>query len=257
MTDLGQILQLYWLTDKESALYLALLPLGSSPISTIAKLAWLPRPTAYHCVESMIDKWVVTTIKRQNVLHCTAVLPELLYDKFQERLMVFKDSLPLFASLSWAKGAPIKMRFFEWLDEVKTLYYDQLTSSTGIRSFLGTTNISSVLMDFFRQVFLPLRVEREIVARKILTNTPQAQLFSSRDHEEYRQSLLIDSLNLWDGNEIAIYWPNKVGIALFHTTKPTGVIIENEQLYQTLSGLFELLWSTHHSVQNMDNIKSL
>jgi hypothetical protein len=51
-------------------------------------------------------------------------------------------------------------------------------------------------MDFFRQVFLPLRVEREIVARKILTNTPQAQLFSSRDHEEYRQSLLIDSLNL-------------------------------------------------------------
>jgi hypothetical protein len=51
-------------------------------------------------------------------------------------------------------------------------------------------------MDFFRQVFLPLRVEREIIARKILTNTPQSQQFAARDTDEYRQSLLIDSLSL-------------------------------------------------------------
>lgn len=177
----------------------------------------------------------------------SALDPTLQLKKQEQQLQLLKDHMPEIQALWASTTSPIQMRFFEGIEGIKQMYMDQIDSKSWLRSFLGTTNIDSDLMHFFRTEFLPQRKSNNLKARKILTDSKDSKTFIENDKKEFRTSLLIKWLQLGQGNEIVMYGPNKISIALFHTKVMLGVIIASEQLYLTLSGVFDLLRKAHKS----------
>ena len=74
------------LTDGEIKVYLALLKLGPSTNSPIARQTGLQSSTVYYCLNSLIEKGLVTYIKRGNRKYFNAVNPENLPSIIDEKI---------------------------------------------------------------------------------------------------------------------------------------------------------------------------
>ncbi len=235
-----------WLTPKEASVYLAARQYGPCPASSLARIAGIPRPTCHAILKELVQKWFCSELKRWGISVFSSLDPALQIQRQEQHLQLLKEHLPELLALGSSSGSAIQMRFFEGIEGIKQMYMDQLSSQSGIRSFLGTTNIDPDLMQFFRTDFLPQRKLKDLKAFKILTDSRDSKAFVANDKKEFRESLLIQGLTLGQGNEIVMYGPNKISIALFHTKIMLGVIIVSEQLYTTLSGVFDLLRKSYH-----------
>jgi len=60
MNEYTTLLERFGLSDKESALYMALLELGQADVAAIATKAGVKRPTAYVLLDSLKDKGFVS-----------------------------------------------------------------------------------------------------------------------------------------------------------------------------------------------------
>ena len=73
------------LSKKESKVFLELISLGASPVSTWAKRSGVNRSSMYVILERLLSEGLVTTFIHKGILHVQAIsmaeIPALLYDK--------------------------------------------------------------------------------------------------------------------------------------------------------------------------------
>ncbi|MBU6214359.1 hypothetical protein KGM48_00735 [Patescibacteria group bacterium] len=117
---LAKTLEEFGLSDKEAAVYLSLLELGPSVVSSIAKHSRINRSTVYVVLSFLAKRGFVSTSDVQNVRLYTAASPERLVkiaqesaDKYKELTATTKSLLPkLRAMQSGAKQKP-RVQFFD------------------------------------------------------------------------------------------------------------------------------------------------
>ena len=63
LNGVQNLLKQFAFTDSESAIYLAVLSLGKSKVSDIAKKANLNRTAAYACLDNLIARGLISKIK--------------------------------------------------------------------------------------------------------------------------------------------------------------------------------------------------
>ena len=100
-------LKAYGLSEKEIALYLELLPLGTVSLQEIAKRLEFPRSTVYHTLNYLIEKGLVAKIVKQKVTYYTATDPDKLQDQLIEKQKLIQEVLPELHELKKTKKEPL------------------------------------------------------------------------------------------------------------------------------------------------------
>lgn len=242
---LEEQLKKFGLPDEEARIYIALLELGTAKVSEVAKKAKINRSNTYIILEALRKKELSHISDGKKIRSYNPAPPERLIQLLEERLKkntelldVAHNILPELKSIYIGSGPKPKIRFYEGREGIKTVYEDTLTSSETIRAYASIENMHAALPNYFPEYY-KRRAAKGIHIRAIFPNTDEAKERITHNKEEERTALLVPKEEYNFSSEINFY-DNK--IAFMSLREKFGVIIESEELVNTLKKMFELSW---------------
>lgn len=233
------------LSEKEAAVYLALLELGSDTVQNIAKKSGVNRATTYVILDALKKKGVASTVEKGTKTHFQAESPDALRKliRFQEAEIKeheakLADMLPeLRGVFNRAENKPI-VRFFEGKEGLLQIVEDIFSQTPADSEVLNVYNvevINTVFTEQERSKIIQSRLKKRIRAKDIYT--------SATIGPTNKPSRLLESVQLTDATfllpgDVTIYG-NRVALSSLKD-RLSGVIIESPVIAQTLRSLFLL-----------------
>jgi sugar-specific transcriptional regulator TrmB len=236
------------LTDKEVAVYLAMLYLGPSTAQDISLRAKVNRATTYVMIDSLVDKGLASQLTKDKKTIFAAEDPfellKVLENKktdIEEKMGAARLVIPELQELFNLNRQKVAVRLFEGRESIKIIQNDLARSKT--KSFDNITNVSLALEKFplkegdHRKVYY----EKEFKVRTIFTydakkSVPHIPFLKN----EERRLLSQDKFPIF--GDILLY-DNKMSMINL-VDKIFGIIIEDEYIYKTYSTLFNLAWES-------------
>lgn len=243
--DLLHVLRAAGLDDKEAALYLAGLQLGSAPASEYAKASDLNRITTYNALEDMVKRGLFTMVKKVRGKWYAPVSPEQLAVEVRKNAEALERVLPELRSMQGSQERKPHVRFFEGWEGVRRVYEDTLTASGELLNFANSAAVRRFWPDYDEE-YVALRVERGIRLRGIAPDDAMGRRVHGEDASRKREIRLVPAREFDFTNEINIY-DSKVAICSFGTSTDRdgdmfGVIIESREVAETQRQIFEMAW---------------
>jgi len=231
------------LSDKEAAVYEAILEIGSSTIQPISKQSGIKRTSIYYFINHLVELGLVEVAKVRGRLCYKALPPTRMISLQQQRLAELQESLPQFMSIYNVSTNKPKISYYEGPEQIKNIVLEETRCK---KEALYIWPAKDVMDSIGGTEFM------EILDRRRKENGTFLKLIRFRDKEIpfYR----FDQTEKQDLREIryapagttfpmaiAIYDTGKVG---FLTTRKEGfgIMIESEELVQAMRFLFELFW---------------
>ena len=122
----AKILEELGLSEQEAKAYLALLKLGGSNASAVAKEIGVKRTTIYPILTSLANKGVATVYFRKNNKFYYAQKPHKLHSLFEKKLESFESMIPFLESMEKKEVQKIGLRFIETKEELQKFYDEVL-----------------------------------------------------------------------------------------------------------------------------------
>lgn len=234
----------FGLSDKEANVYIALLELGRSTVSTISREANINRTTGYDILSSLVGKGLVRVSGKEPKQEYIAESPDTLVALLDKRLQDTKDDIekaralvPELKSMHRVGDRP-QIRFYEGIEGLKQVYEDTLTSTMPIYAYAAYEDMHGTLGDYFPRYY-ERRAEKGILARGIVPRTPLTLERMKRNKEEMREAAVIPKEKFDISPDIEIY-DNKVMIASWR--EKLGIIIESAEIAHAMKTIYELAW---------------
>ncbi len=244
MIDQKQLTELGFV-EKEASVYLALLELGPSTATEIARRAGINRTTSYDILDSLIKESLVNIADNSKIQKYIAANPEKVIaflenkiKKDKEMLKIAQGLLPQLLSVYNIKEKP-KVRFYEGRDGMKEAFEDTLSAQKEILAFAVGEDIFKTLSEEYVRNYFKRRAEKNIGVRVIAPDTPESRSIIINDTKELRTSLLVPADKFYFSVEINIY-NNKIMIASWR--EKFALIIESLEIADAQRKIFELSW---------------
>ena len=241
-------LQSLWLTKNESEIYTTLLWVWKSPASAIARRTWIKRVTVYACIDTLIEKWLITWIEQWNVKLFSALDPDKLaeisrkkIEKERSKFMMSQKIIPFLQQLSGKEISKPKVSFYEWAEQLMDIFEETLHAEGEIKAFISTKKISPKLKDFLVNKYSGIRKKRGIYAKVIAPKNHITENYQKLDKEEYRTTKLANSDILKLDTEIDIF-DDKVAFLWVKEEDEIWVLIKNKSIADSMRKIFDALW---------------
>ncbi len=233
------------LTKKEAAIYLALIGLGPSPISSIMERAGLNRTTGYDIVNGLIAKGLVRETAKRGKKMFIAEPPDRLVrfaerhvQEWQRRSVIAHTFVPVLSALHrTTEGRPL-IRYFEGIEGLKEIYEDSLRAKDVIRAYSSVEEMKTLMYRYAERYFRR-RTERKIFIRAITKESFYARQLKRVQGKFYRELRLVPA-DKFDFTLERYIYNNKVAYMSFRDR--FGVIIESQDIAHTEKYIFELAW---------------
>lgn len=251
-TSLLLTLQNYGFGEKEAKIYLAALELGSSPASTIARHSCIKRVTAYTILKDLKNRWIVNVLERNDITYFSVVSPKILLDFLEQKFLEFKDKAPALLALVEKIGSAPKIHYLEGIGWLETLFADFGSSTEDMRVILWTPKKHKQTFLWYTWLYRLLRKKKWLISRRIITADDVDVKKEWLDDKQYgRKTVVIHDFPFPIHADINIYWPGRISILFFDKNDmPHAIIIENNEVYTTLAGIFEYLRKLHTRKKN-------
>ena len=237
--DLNLALKEFGLTEKEIAVYLALLQLGEVTLQEVAKRVEFPRSTVYNTLSYLTGKGLVARIVKRGVSYFSASDPEKLVDKIDEKKRLIEAILPELSSLRKAMKEGSSIEIYEGFKGVYTIVSDIFKIKQEIYYFGGYVKSLDVLKHLPEHA-RTMRLERGIKA-KIVIDPADEEIFHTAKYKKLTEIRFLDSLK--DFPAMIFIYGNKV--AMFTVRGDlVGVIISNKEFSEAMKMVFELYWKS-------------
>jgi sugar-specific transcriptional regulator TrmB len=233
------------LSPKETVVYLALLELGPSTASEVARRAKINRTTSYDILESLVGDRLVSAVGETKVQQYAAESPEKVLtllerriSEAQARLKAAQVLLPQLLSVYSRKQKP-RVKFYEGNDGVKEAFEDSLNAKGELMAYaVGDDMTTSIPLKYFQDYFRR-RTARGIRVRVIAPDDAGSRAVVANDKSELRTSVLVPKerfhfsveVNIYNNTVLMVSWREKFAI-----------IIESEQIADMQKKSFELAW---------------
>lgn len=242
------ILKNFGLSEKEIAVYLALIDLGPSSVREISAKSKVNRGTTYDILKSLIALGVVSYYNKESKQYFIAEAPEKLLsaiDQKKESLdevrKNIQDSLPLIKTLFEKQGGKPTVKLYEGSKGIKQILEDVLEEvgeakekSYYLYSSATAKDRKSVYSDM--PDFSKKRIAKHIHVR-IISLGESGQLAGLDE----RKQMPVGSGSLKSTHEI-IYAGKVAHIGIDQSGEPVGVIIQNDEIYNMQKIIFEFNW---------------
>lgn len=237
---LNDILEQFGLTQRQARVYLATLELGESTIQNIAKQADIERTGTYHLIDSLIQAGLVSCIIKKKKNYYSAREPEVISNIAKSRAKLIDQYLPEFKALYNLSDSKPKVRLFEGMEGIKTIFERTLDLKKGeeILAF-SSFNIAHRYISEWGHDYVKRRAAKGIFARDITEDSLEAKEHQSRDKEELRETRMVPKDRFPFTNEINIY---RNIVIIISYREMIGLVIESEDIAKMLKTIFELSW---------------
>ncbi len=255
--EISDVLNQIGLENKQAAVYLALLELGTASVQLIAQKAQLKRPTTYLILDELQARGLVSIVPREKKALYTAESPEKLLGDLHKKQELLKRYMPNMLASYNAKATKPQVLLFEGREGIAKVY-DKIFSSPEVLFFSTIRDVFNMFPEMPK--ILMKRVEaKQTKFRELLTQTSadleyvtwvkQGEYYQSRFAPKSFPEFLTDSAIF--GSSVA-----------FFSFKPTvfAVQIESREISQSLKVLFDLAWragETYEQVMNGNNKTAL
>ncbi|MDP4039640.1 MAG: helix-turn-helix domain-containing protein [Candidatus Pacearchaeota archaeon] len=227
----------YGLSEKEIGVYLALLPLGTINLQEISKRLEYPRTTIYNTLNYLINKGLVSKIIKKGITHFTAIDPEKLKEKIEEKKRLIEDILPQLKNLQQNKKESSSVQIFEGFKGVYTIISDVFNKKQQTYYFGGYKKSLDILKHLPDQARL-MRLEKNIPA-KIVIDPADEEIFHTKKHKSLTEMRFLKSLE--DFPAMIFIYGNKVAIFTVRGDL-VGMIVENKEFAEAMKMIFEMYW---------------
>lgn len=239
------------LTEKEAAVYLALLQLGQAPVQTISKKASIVRPTAYVVLDSLIHKGLCKKglIGKKTVF--IASPPEDLdilirkreRDAHEQRVRLHHLLPELRALYALSEERP-SIRLFEGKEGLKNLQREFIEISSDPVYGMGSDDVMEDLFprtsNEYDEEIRNVRVKAGIKSYNIYTGTRGDQRTAEMDKKALLESRYIPWEKLPIRAHFAVHGP-LLSIVSFRK-KIIGVLIEHVDIADSFKAIFDVAW---------------
>ena len=232
------ILEEFGLSDKEAKVYLALLELGQSNVTRLADRSEINRVTTYHILESLLNKGLAKSIKKDNIQNFLAVEPKALISLLKEKEGKLKSIMPeLEAKISLAGKKPY-VELYEGKKGITSMLDLLIDNSKDEVLAYGNFDIVEKSIEYQSLHWRKTRLSKSI-KMKAITDRLEAEFIRDpkwKKLTEFRILRSIGKTSTWtfiSGNMVGILTAKK---------ELTGVLLENEEIADTQRIIFETLW---------------
>jgi sugar-specific transcriptional regulator TrmB len=247
--EIQVILKNFGLSEKEIAVYLALVELGPSSVREISAKSKVNRGTSYDILKSLIALGIVSYYNKESKQYFMAEAPEKLLsaidqkkEDLEEVRKNVQESLPLIKTLFKKQGGKPVVKFYEGSKGVRQIFEDVLdeVSSAADKSYYlyssataeHRKNVYGSMPDFSDK-----RIKKGIKV-KIISLGEDGQLAGLDE----RKQMPIGKKDLKATHEI-IYAGKVAHISIDSNGEPVGVVIQNQEIYNMQKVIFEFNWS--------------
>ncbi len=236
------------LSEKESVVYLSSLELGSSLIHEIAAKTQISRSTTYQVIESLMKKGLMFELTKGKKKYFAAAEPKKLMalldikqQEFEKRRKDLEAVLPELNDLARLSSGRPRVRFYDGKQGIRRIQNDILRTKD-----LGSIEEFVPLDEAYQLFPAHPRDHRHEMGKKI--NVPERMIYTSNKgriippKKGPLETVFVPSEKFPFRTEITIY-ANKVALVM-SGRQLTGMVMESEEVANTLRCLFGLLWKT-------------
>ncbi len=231
------------LDDREAEVYLALLPLKISRVSTIAKAAKQPRTLTYVILDKLQERGLVSEVIKGKTQNFVAESPRKLLsyasdqiDELEEAHHLLTSTVPYLESLTSPLAGKPRVTMLHGIDGAKQLYRDVLQ-----HEFVGLFNTEAMYKAFGGNIVTKIfGKDVQLKGRDLLVDNAGARSFVKEvsQNEEYTIRLLPNNIQFH--SDTIVFGDT---VALFsYDDENTIVRIENSNLANTYRSWFDALW---------------
>lgn len=247
MANANQILEKLGFSDKEVAVYRAVLAAGPAPVRTIALQAAVNRGTTYDILKSLMEQGLVSYYHQEKKQYFVAEHPEKLLLVLENKTAALQaakaqvvDVIPELAGLLSRAGEKPVVKYYEGDKGVRTVLQDVLSTMTALsesdRAYVvySSADIRAHLYRAFPE-FTKQRISHRIAVRVIALGTGGEEAALSE-----RRWLMSTK----DGapTYLLIYAKKTALVSVSEAGEPRGVIIEDSGTSETQRIIFDSLW---------------
>jgi sugar-specific transcriptional regulator TrmB len=237
------------LSEKEAKVYLAALEIGRATADQLAKQAKIVRSTTYVQIESLMKKGLMSTYEEGKKTYFAPESPEYLKrifelkkKEFEVREKELNDFLPgLMRQFEGAGDRPM-VRFFDGKEGVAAMRegFLKLPSGTKLEVIYAHDSLEKVFTEQERTTYAEKRAQKGIKIKAVYTRKEGP--LSASDIVSNTERRFISYEKMPVSSDFYIYDNSLAVMAL--GKKIFGVIVESEEIAQSMRVLFELLWNS-------------
>lgn len=241
------------LNDKEIAIYLAIIKVGSAPASVLGKRTGITRSTAQYVCQQLAHKGLLSVIQKNNTFIYSPEPPEkLLYliDQQKQELDTKHDQVnriigDLRGMINPHATMP-KVKFFEGVDGLIEMFEDVLKEKAPFYgAFWDSKDIHPGMEEYWEKRYYKKRAELGIPSWALFNMFDENTLLK----KHIKENAQVDRLGLvlpsdqFPFNACVNIYANKVAFYSYLKNDMTGILIENEHIYNTQLSMFKLAWN--------------
>lgn len=249
MKKIIDFLEQLGLSEIEANLYKGLLETGATTVKDLAEHVGIKRITAHFNIEHLIERGLVTQVKKGQKRNIVAEPPERLGDLIKQKeqeIEAIKNNLQdtvdtLYSIIPSAKEeSGVEVKYYEGRNGVRSIYKEVLKSNE-LRSFV---NISKIF-DLFPEnpELFPENMDKgHLQMWEIIEDSPRSREYvKETDPTKYKYKFFPQA---W-GNEVFfdfMIFDGKVAIITAKNSDPSGILINNRDIYGNMRFIFDIVW---------------
>jgi len=239
-----ELLENLGLSESEASIYLSALELGKSLPKHLAEKARVKRPTLYKLLPNLLKKGLLSETVIGKRRYLMGEDPQILLNKKQAELDQLETLLPQLRILLATASTKPKIIFYEGLEGIKKLYFDNLREKQLILEFVSLEKIGPEIEFHSSNYYIPQRIKRKIPIKILISGQNESNsIHLKTDPYALREVKTIDQNEFPIPLDCYIYGDN-VSFALYRQdSEPLGVIIRSREIATTMRSLFNFIWS--------------
>jgi sugar-specific transcriptional regulator TrmB len=241
MIDYKVILKELDLDDNEINVYLTSLKLGCAKVNEISKISNLIRTTTYGVLKSLLEKGLVSYVKKDDINYYQATEPKELVNILDEKKQKLESIIPDLEKIQKLNPVIHKVELFEGSKGLKTVLNDLINRDNDTIFIYGSYNKFLSFSNTYAMQYYRKRRERNIFAKVILPNDSENIVAAKKDKEHLRETRFVNQKEI--NSELFIYG-NKVAFVSLKEDDFRGIIIEDSEIVELQKILFSSVWNS-------------
>ncbi|MBI5530799.1 MAG: hypothetical protein HY918_04895 [Candidatus Doudnabacteria bacterium] len=236
--EIIEVLNKIGLEEKESAVYLALLELGTADVGAISSKAGIKRPTCYLVLDGLKNRGLVSQVPAKVSLF-TAEGPEKLSGELYKKQELLKRFLPNLQALHNSKKEKPQVKLFEGKEGIKEVY-NQIYNADSV-SFFGTVKEALFYDPEGLNAFVDRAAKHSFKIRDLLTLSPDDIAYAKKAKvgKDYEIRFISTGVGFLTDNA---FFNDSVVFFSFHP-QIFAVVITSREVRQAIATLYEFAWN--------------
>ncbi|MCX6714421.1 MAG: winged helix-turn-helix transcriptional regulator [Candidatus Uhrbacteria bacterium] len=245
--EITEVLSGFGFNPKDERVYLALLEMGSTTLTPLARRLSLPVTTIQSTMQRLVKKGVVDVTKNKSRSVFQAHHPDVFKTLLTEQAKSVAGILPLLASLKTETLEQARIKIFE-RERVTDILNESLNAkSKTVYEIVSAKEFQEVIGEKFH--YSKRRVQKNINLKSLRVRSHEIKQYSAATHaKELREARFLPADLSFHAS--ILFWDDTIVI---FSTKSEGahVMITSKSIREMIQQLFELLWSVSGKMETL------